>query len=75
MRGPSEVNLTVNTTARITVFAEDPNEDPITFNVTGSLPKGAQISTVVYQYQISRRLSYSVTLTWTVTTQQVTETK
>ncbi len=61
MSGPTEVNLTVNTTVSITVTAEDPNGDPMTFNVTGSLPKGAQLSTN----------ASSVTLTWNVTTQQV----
>ncbi|KAL9953601.1 hypothetical protein ACROYT_G041044 [Oculina patagonica] len=61
LSGPTEVNLTVNTTVSITVTAEDPNGDPMTFNVTGSLPKGALISTN----------ASSVTLTWNVTTQQI----
>lgn len=62
LSGPSEVNLTVNTTVSITVTAEDPNDDPMTFNITGSLPKGAKISTN----------ASSVTLTWNVTTEEVT---
>ncbi|XP_078349239.1 mucin-like protein [Oculina patagonica] len=61
LSGPTEINVTVNTTVSITVTAEDPNGDPMTFNVTGRLPKGAQISTN----------ASSVTLTWNVTTQQI----
>ena len=62
LSGPSELNLTVNTTISITVTAEDPNGDPMTFNVSGSLPKGAKLSTNVS----------SLTLTWNVTTDEVT---
>ena len=62
LSGPSEVNLTVNTTVSITVTAEDPNGDLMTFNVSGTLPKGAKLSTDVS----------SVTLTWNVTTEEVT---
>ena len=62
LSGPSELNLTVNTTVSITVTAEDPNGDPMTFNVSGSLPKGATLATN----------ASSVTLTWTVTTEEVT---
>ncbi|XP_068760013.1 mucin-like protein [Montipora capricornis] len=61
LSGPSELNLTVNTTVSITVTAEDPNGDPVTFNVSGSLPKGAKLSTNVS----------SVTLTWNVTTEEI----
>jgi len=62
LSGPSELNLTVNTTVSITVTAEDPNGDPMTFNVSGSLPKGAKLATN----------ASSVTLTWNVTTEEVT---
>lgn len=61
LSGPSEVNLTVNTTASITVTAEDPNGDPMTFNVSGTLPRDAKLSTN----------ASSVTLTWDVTTDEV----
>ena len=62
LSGPAEVNVTVNTTVSITVTAEDPNNDSMTFSVTGSLPSGAQISTN----------ATAVTLTWNATTKQVT---
>ena len=61
LSGPTEVNVTVNTTANLTVTAEDPNNDPMTFNVIGSLPKGSQIVTT----------ASSVTLTWNVTADEV----
>ena len=61
LSGPTEPNVTVNTTVSITVTAEDPNNDSLTFSVTGSLPTGAEISTT----------ESSVTLTWNVTTEQV----
>jgi len=61
LSGPTEVNVTVNTTANLTVTAEDPNNDPMTFNVIGSLPKGSQIVTT----------SSSVTLTWNVTADEI----
>ena len=62
LSGPSELNLTVNTTVSVTVTAEDPNGNPMTFNVSGTLPKGAKLSTD----------ASSVTLTWNVTTEEVT---
>lgn len=61
LSGPTEVNVTVNTTAILTVTAEDPNNDNMTFNVIGNLPKGSQILTT----------ASSVTLTWNVTADEV----
>ena len=61
LSGPTEVNVTVNTTAILTVTAEDPNNDNMIFNVIGSLPKGSQILTT----------ASSVTLTWNVTADEV----
>ena len=63
LSGPTEANVTVNTTVSITVTAEDPNNDSLTFSVTGSLPTGGEISTT----------ASSVTLTWNVTTEQVND--
>ena len=59
--GPSEVNVTINITATITVVAEDPNNDSLTFSVTGTLPTG---------YTKSSNDS-SITISWTVTTTKV----
>ena len=61
LSGATEVNVTVNTTASITVTAMDPNNDSLTFSVIGSLPNGAKVSSNVS----------SITLTWNVTTDQV----
>ena len=59
--GPSEVNVTINTTATITVVAEDPNNDSLTFSVTGTLPTG---------YTKSSNDS-AITISWTVTITKV----
>lgn len=60
--GPAEVNVTVNTTATITITAEDPNNDSLSFTVSGNLPAG---------YITSINAS-SMTLSWSVTTAEVT---
>jgi len=59
--GPSEVNVTINTTATIIVVAEDPNNDSLTFTVTGTLPTG---------YSRSSNDS-SITISWSVTTTKI----
>ena len=59
--GPSEVNVTINTTATIIVVAEDPNNDSLIFSVTGTLPAG---------YTKSSNDS-SITISWSVTTTKV----
>ncbi|XP_068732482.1 uncharacterized protein [Montipora capricornis] len=59
--GPTEIDVTVNTTASITVTAMDPNNDSMTFSVHGSLPSGARISIN----------ASSIALTWNVTTDQI----
>ena len=57
--GPSEVNVTINTTATITVVAEDPNNDSLTFTVTGTLPAGYKKSS----NDSSIIIGWSVTIT------------
>lgn len=59
--GPTEVNVTVNTLATIIVIAEDPNNDSLTFTVTGALPA---------DYTKSSNDS-SISLSWSVTTTKV----
>ena len=60
--GPTEVNITVDETATITVTAEDPNNDSLTFTLSGTLPAG---------YTMTSDAS-SVTLAWMVTSNEVT---
>ena len=59
--GPTELNVTVDTMATITVTAEDPNNDSLTFSVSGTLPSG---------YTTTNNAS-SMTITWSVTTDEV----
>ena len=59
--GPAEVNVTVNTSARISVTAQDPNNDSLSFSVAGNLPDG---------YTTASNQT-SLTLSWSVTTTQV----
>ena len=62
LTGPTEVNITVNETATIIVTAEDPNNDSLTFTLSGTLPTG---------YTTTSDAS-SITLTWRVTSEEVT---
>ncbi|XP_068728477.1 mucin-like protein isoform X2 [Montipora capricornis] len=59
--GPTEVNVTVNTSATITITAQDPNNDSLIFSVAGNLPAGHTTSTN----------QTSITISWTVTTAQI----
>ncbi|XP_022800806.1 uncharacterized protein LOC111338572 [Stylophora pistillata] len=59
--GPTELNITVNTTANVTIVAQDPNNDTITFSVTGTLPKGYTTSTT----------DSSLSFKWEVTTDKI----
>lgn len=61
--GPTEINVTANTMATITVVAQDPNNDSLTFTVSGTLPTG---------YTKTSNDS-SLTLSWSVTTTKVTD--
>ena len=59
--GPTELNITVNTTTNVTIVAQDPNNDTMTFSVSGTLPKGHTTSTT----------DSSMSLVWKVTTDKV----
>ena len=54
--------MTVGTTANITIVAQDPNNDTMTFSVTGTLPNG----------YTTLATDSSMTLSWIVTTTKVT---
>jgi hypothetical protein len=58
----SIIYVTVNTTARIEIFAEDDDGDPLTFNISGILPE-----TLIVLTNYSR----SVVIVWEVTTAKV----
>ncbi|XP_068682562.1 uncharacterized protein [Montipora foliosa] len=57
----TEVNVTVNTSATITITAQDPNNDSLIFSVAGNLPAGHTTSTN----------QTSITISWSVTTAQI----
>ncbi|XP_067024678.1 uncharacterized protein [Acropora muricata] len=59
--GPTEVNVTVNTFARISITAQDPNNDSLSFSVAGDLPAGYTTA--------SNQTAF--TLSWIVTTAQI----
>ena len=59
--GPLEVNVTVNTSARVSITAQDPNNDSLSFSVAGNLPTG---------YTTANNQT-AITLSWNVTTAQV----
>ncbi|XP_074632006.1 uncharacterized protein LOC141890434 isoform X2 [Acropora palmata] len=59
--GPLEVNVTVNTSARITIIAQDPNNDSLSFSVAGNLPTG----------HTTEENKTAITLSWNVTTAQI----
>ncbi|XP_015769331.1 PREDICTED: mucin-like protein [Acropora digitifera] len=59
--GPLEVNVTVNTSARITITAQDPNNDSLSFSVVGNLPTR----------HTTASNETAITLSWNVTTAQV----
>ena len=61
LTGPTEVNVTVNESVTIIVTAEDPNNDSLTFTLSGTLPAG---------YTTTGDAS-SITLTWRVTSEEV----
>ena len=55
------MNVTVNTLARISITAQDPNNDSLSFSVAGDLPAGYTTA--------SNQTAF--TLSWIVTTAQV----
>ena len=59
--GPLEVNVTVNTSARISITAKDANNDSLSFSVAGNLPTG----------HTTASNETAITLSWNVTTAQV----
>jgi hypothetical protein len=58
----SLIYVTVNTTARIEIFAKDKDNDPLTFNVSGILPE---------QLAMTSKSPGSVDIVWKVTTAKV----
>ena len=50
----SQINVTVNQSVTVTVVAEDPNNDTLSFSIIGVLPTGA----------ILLNNSNSITITW-----------
>lgn len=57
----SQINVTVNQSVSVTVVAEDPNNDTLSFSIIGVLPTGA----------ILLNNSNSITITWNGTMEQV----
>lgn len=57
----SQINVTVNQSVSVTVVAEDPNNDTLSFSIIGVLPTGA----------ILLNNSNSLTITWNGTMEQV----
>ena len=57
----SQINVTVNQSVTVTVVAEDPNNDTLSFSIIGVLPTGA----------ILLNNSNSITITWNGTMEQV----
>jgi len=57
----SQINVTVNQSVTVTVVAEDPNNDTLSFSIIGVLPTDA----------ILLNNSNSITITWNGTMEQV----
>jgi len=57
----SQINVTVNQSVSVTVVAEDPNNDTLSFSIIGVLPSDA----------VLLNNSNSITLTWNGTMDQV----
>ena len=61
----SQINVTVNQSVSVTVVAEDPNNDTLSFSIIGVLPSDA----------VLLNNSNSITITWNGTTEQARLTK
>ena len=61
LTGLSQINVTVNETIAVTVVAEDPNNDTLSFSVIGVLPSDA----------VLLNNSNSITIIWNGTMEQV----
>ena len=57
----SHINVTVNESVTVTVVAEDPNNDTLSFSIIGVLPSDA----------VLLNNSNSITITWNGTLEQV----
>ena len=64
LTGLSQINVTVNETITVTVVAEDPNNDTLSFSIVGVLPSDA----------VLLNNSNSITIIWNGTMEPVGKT-